>query len=635
MVGAVRISRVRIENFRCLDDVTVEFDDVTTIIGPNGVGKSSILRAMDWFFNGSSSTSMDADDLFVHAESGRIMVEVEFRDLTATDRNRLGKYAPAAVDSVVIWKTWEDGVERVTGKAKAFPLFEAIRQQSGAMPKRNAYKELRESRADLDLPAATSVDQVEANMLAWEREHPEQLVEAEIAGTNLFGFLGTAQLSGLFDFVLVTADLRASEEAKDNRSAVIGRILERTVDRTAVDEGIAALVEAARDEQNQLLATHFEEKLTDLSAELTHAVAQFTTGRDISIHTQQLDFKPQRVQFDVTILDGAAETQIDRQGHGFRRALLLSALKMLAERGRQDNQDGVIFLAIEEPELFQHPSHARSFAAVLRGLADDEDHGVQVAYATHSPLFIEPRRFHQVRRVVRTTSNDGVTSVSVHSASIAKAEERLDGVLSSVQIRRHINGECLRRLSEALFAQAVMLVEGETERATFEGIAARDEPFFKDDVAIAEVGGKQKLLLSRVLLEQFGIASLLVADNDSGLRARMASDGRQESDIARAEADQIQLNRRLLELVGEAADDWPSPGLHGGIYFLEDSLEPTLARHWPAWTAAREQLVLDGDGYNKKHALTYLEAAIIAAEEPPALLSAPIEAVKNLARPAV
>jgi ABC-type cobalamin/Fe3+-siderophores transport system ATPase subunit len=28
---------------------------MTTFIGPNGVGKSTVLRALDWFFNGSAS----------------------------------------------------------------------------------------------------------------------------------------------------------------------------------------------------------------------------------------------------------------------------------------------------------------------------------------------------------------------------------------------------------------------------------------------------------------------------------------------------------------------------------------------------------------------------------------------------
>lgn len=35
----MRIQRVAIKNYRCLRDVDIRFDGITTFIGPNGVGK--------------------------------------------------------------------------------------------------------------------------------------------------------------------------------------------------------------------------------------------------------------------------------------------------------------------------------------------------------------------------------------------------------------------------------------------------------------------------------------------------------------------------------------------------------------------------------------------------------------------
>jgi predicted ATP-dependent endonuclease of OLD family len=50
----MKIKSVHIKNYRALTDIHVDFDTVTTFIGPNGVGKSSILRALDWYFNGKT-----------------------------------------------------------------------------------------------------------------------------------------------------------------------------------------------------------------------------------------------------------------------------------------------------------------------------------------------------------------------------------------------------------------------------------------------------------------------------------------------------------------------------------------------------------------------------------------------------
>lgn len=143
------IKHVRIQKFRCLEDVDVTFDNVTTFIGPNGVGKSTILRALDWFFNGGVLSDEDVR----HGASHRwIRVEVEFGDLTAADRTALGKYAPESRDTVKIWRTWENGAEKMTGKAFAFPPFEEIRSSSeGAVARRGQYTALRDSRPELEL----------------------------------------------------------------------------------------------------------------------------------------------------------------------------------------------------------------------------------------------------------------------------------------------------------------------------------------------------------------------------------------------------------------------------------------------------------------------------------------------------
>lgn len=112
----MKLKRVRILNFRCLEDVEISFDNVTTFIGPNGVGKSSILRALDWFFNGSSSLTLTEEDVYDKATERRIRVEVEFDHLSPDDRSALGKYAESR-DSVVIWRTWDAGGDKITGKA--------------------------------------------------------------------------------------------------------------------------------------------------------------------------------------------------------------------------------------------------------------------------------------------------------------------------------------------------------------------------------------------------------------------------------------------------------------------------------------------------------------------------------------
>ena len=208
----MKIQSVRIKNFRALKDVTIPFDSVTTFIGPNGAGKSTVLRALDWFFNGKHGSLTEKDCSF-GATNEEIEVQVTFAELTEKDREALGKYAPEGVATFTAWKRRSpDGAEVLSANAKGFPDFNAIKTANGATAKKDMYAELRRNRPDLDLPSATTGAAVEQAMTTWEASHTDQLVGApEALQTNFFGFNSGGKMSGLFDFVLVTADLRASE----------------------------------------------------------------------------------------------------------------------------------------------------------------------------------------------------------------------------------------------------------------------------------------------------------------------------------------------------------------------------------------------------------------------------------------
>ncbi len=204
----MKIQSVCIKNFRTLENVTIPFDSVTTFIGPNGVGKSTALRALDWLFNGKPGLLTEKDCSFGAIEED-IEVQVTFNDLTDKDREELGKYAPEGVATFTAWKRrLNDGSEVLSANAKGLPEFNEIKAAKGATEKKGLYALLRSSRSDLQLPVANSGPLVDQAMTAWESSHIDQLVDTpEALQTNFFGFNSGGKMSGLFDLVLVTADL--------------------------------------------------------------------------------------------------------------------------------------------------------------------------------------------------------------------------------------------------------------------------------------------------------------------------------------------------------------------------------------------------------------------------------------------
>ena len=61
----MRIKSMTLQNFRRYSNaVTIEFENLTAFVGKNDAGKSSILEALDIFFNeGKGCVKLDKDDI--------------------------------------------------------------------------------------------------------------------------------------------------------------------------------------------------------------------------------------------------------------------------------------------------------------------------------------------------------------------------------------------------------------------------------------------------------------------------------------------------------------------------------------------------------------------------------------------
>lgn len=620
----VRIKRVHIKNFRCLEDVEVEFDSITTFIGPNGTGKSTVLRALDWFFNGPKSSELTEADITFGAESKQISVEVEFSDLSAEDREALGHYVADGVDKFVAWKYREEGgAERMTGNAKVFTPFNEIRSAGSATEAKRLYSALRAERSELSLPSAASKDAINEAMTAWELENTDQLTDSEVQ-TSFFGFNSQGKIAELFDYVFVGADLRASEEAVDGKSTVIGKILERAVNRQSADEEIARLSEEVNAQQREIYNRNFEEQLAGISTSLSEAVAQYSTGRSVRVQTKDLELQPPKTQFEVSVLDNTIETKITRQGHGFQRTLLIAALQLLARKGVEESSHGTICLAIEEPELFQHPIQAQAFSQVLRKLVSDDSEKIQVTYATHSPYFVDPSHFNEIRRVSRGLSIEATKSpaVTIASTTVAKIQTKLASYVTTEQVEKQVGGVCLNRLPEGLFANGVVLVEGTTDLAAIEGSASREAigGLSLSGIVVAEVGGKSNLFLAHAVLEELGIPSYVIFDGDKESRARMTVAGKSQKKINDTEENNKKLNRSLLKYLGATEEDWPTSGTYDKYAVFEDMLETWLKAEWPEWEAEKDNIEAAGLGNVGKNELLYRYAAAEASTNPPQLM---------------
>lgn len=617
----MRLAFVRIENYRCLSDVTVTFDDITVMVGANGSGKSSVLRALDWFFNGGP---LEPDDIAGRRDDVGVTVTATFTELTDADRAALGSYATG--ETATFWRTWSQaGQEKLTGRGLAYPPFETVREreQSGMRALTDAYNGLREAEPALGLSSVRSGAQAKEAMDGWERANPDRLEPASSSATHLFGVVGQPRLAGRFDYVLIPAVSDAEEQTREGRGTLLNRLLERSLaDRERIDQRLRTLLEGVQGKAAKVVQEEHGDALAALGERVTAALQQYVREARISLEVRPPEFRIPAPGFDMRVADGGVETDVSRQGHGFQRALLMATLQELA-RSEAGGDVPAVFLAIEEPELYQHPIQARHFASVLGALPRRGEGAFQVAYATHSAFFVEPESYERLRRFTRSRQ-DGHRAVTL--ATAAGVASRLAGIVPDEQIRGRIGITLQRTLGEAVFADVVLLVEGRSDAGLLSGAADRDGGLESHGIAVVPTNGKTRMATAWAILEELGVPVFVVFDGDRAIRQRMAGDGKAEADMAAAEADAKGWNRKLLRLLGAAEVDWPDTAVAATYAVCVDAIE----RCWPKAIERASEMAAEAGDPRAKPEEWYRQGARELEADPPEFLTSIIAAARAL-----
>jgi hypothetical protein len=396
-------------------------------------------------------------------------------------------------------------------------------------------------------------------------------------------------------------------------------------EETDVANQLEELKDETRRRADELIREQHADDLTALGGRITEAMKEFVPDADVSVDVQPPAIRVTDPTFEVHVADDGVSTDVGHQGHGFQRALLMAVLNELA-RAEGEGDVPAVMLAIEEPELYQHPLQARHFARVLGTLPRRGDGAFQVLYATHSQFFVNPERYEQLRRFSRRRA-DGERTVTV--AQVEAVASRLAGIVEAADIPRRIKMTLERQIAEAVFADVAMITEGKTDAGLLSGVAERTEQFEAHGVAVVNVEGKSKIPVAAAVLGELGIPTYVVFDGDRGKEARMKADvGDDPGKLASIEgevANTAASNRKILGSLGVDAEDWPDSVVEPTYAVFADRIED----EWPEAIAEAERLAAD-EGDDPKREYWYHQAAKSVPGDPPGPLVEIVEAVRAL-----
>jgi energy-coupling factor transporter ATP-binding protein EcfA2 len=421
----MKLYRLRIRNFRCFqNEISIDFDDMTALVGKNDAGKSSLMEALDIFLN---DVTPDKDDATKGGDAKDLTIICQFTDLPAKviiddanptclseefllneegrleiHKNYSGQLASPKLVSVCAWAIHPTA----DGAADLLQL-------------KNSALKKRAQELGVDL---AGVDQkINAGLRGRIRQHVGDLALAPILvplNENNAKDIWAGLKAYLPAFALFKSDRPSTDQDPEAQDPLKAAVKEAIKAKQADLEAIAAHVET----EVRKIAKATLDKLSEMDPTLaTQLNPQFSPPRWESL------FKAS--------FTGDNDIPVNKRGSGVKRLILLNFFRAKAEQKARETKRSDVIYGIEEPETSQHPNNQRMLLRALMDLSTE----YQVILSTHTPMLARALPDRSLRYV--NIAPDGSREVLVGGNETNQLFVRSLGVLPDNTVKLFIGVE--------------------------------------------------------------------------------------------------------------------------------------------------------------------------------------------------
>ena len=368
----MKLSKLKLRNFRgYLNETVIDIDDLNVLIGRNDIGKSSILEALDIFFNGKP----DKNDLSVGNGSGDIEITCIFDELPEslilddsietslqeefllnTEQNleikkkfQISATGSVSEESVIVcqYPNHDELSDLLSKKRTTLKLhFEELGINREGV-NRSRSKELRNSIRNHFYPSGqieTVTTEIKVDGKLDNEDNKKKI------WTSLKKYLP------IYSLFFVDKPLNDQDsDIQDPMKEIVKEVLKR--------DAISPLLEQLKEEvqaASTLMADETINKLNDLDSELAETLRSSFPKEP----TWSSVFK--------LALEDDRGIPLNKRGSGMRRLVLLSFFRAQVENRRTANAPNIIY-ALEEPETSQHPDFQLMIVNALKDLSDTDN----------------------------------------------------------------------------------------------------------------------------------------------------------------------------------------------------------------------------------------------------------------------
>lgn len=415
----MKIMSMKLNNFRGYNrEIDIKFNDLTAIVGKNDIGKSTILEALDIFFNDSKgAVKLDKNDVNkFNLEEGNAetTIGVCFGDLpqrvvidASVETDLESEFLLNARGELEVIKKYQNG-----GSAKIY-----IKAQHPSNPecadlllKKN--QDLKRVIADKGIECHNLTVNSIMRRVIWDNYRDDlQLEEREIDVSKEDAKKIWEKLTTFLPvYSLFQADRKNSDndsEVQDPLKQAVKQILnEESIQRT-LSEVADTVRERIKDVSNRTL-----EKIKEMDVDIANSLTPIIPQTDALKWTDV---------FKNVSISGDENIPINKRGSGVRRLILLNFFRAEAERLAENNSNSNIIYAIEEPETSQHTHNQIKLISSLIDLSKTE--GSQIILTTHSPNIVKKLDFSNLRLIKKVDGEKSVESIDSKSLNYPSLNE--------------------------------------------------------------------------------------------------------------------------------------------------------------------------------------------------------------------
>lgn len=407
----MKIKTIKIKNFRSYkDEVEIEFSDLTAFVGKNDIGKSTVLEALDIFFNdGKGVIKLDKDDINKQAlavNDTETIISVCFEELptnividSINPTTLQEEYLFNSNNQLEITKKYSNG-----GKEKVFVRANHPTSSSckDLLLKKNT--ELQKTIKDNSITCSNQTINAVMRAAIWQHYNLElELAEIEIDVTkgetkSIWDKLQTyLPLYSLFQSDRKNSD--GDSEVQDPLKEAVKQILNDATLKAKFDDIATEVKNKLQDVATRTLA-----KIQEMNPEIASSLNPIIPATD--------SLKWADVFKNVSIT-GDEDIPINKRGSGVKRLILLNFFRAEAERRKTAENIPSIIYAIEEPETSQHTDHQKKLIKAFIDLSKTAN--TQVIITTHSAALVKELEFQHLRLVKSNNTTKTIEKVLPNS----------------------------------------------------------------------------------------------------------------------------------------------------------------------------------------------------------------------------